>query len=161
VIIGAWQWGRPSSAGTAIQSATPVLQTFYIYQTALNNWRHTYFGTYNNSGEAADTANPAGDGIVNLIKYATGISPLAASTAQPAAMGQTGPGGGAYLTLTFNQIADPALTYSVQATNSLAGTWSTIWSSTGSGNIAGSVTVQDIVTIGQQPQRFLRLQISY
>jgi hypothetical protein len=161
VIIGAWQWGQPSSVGTPIQSATPVLQTFWINQTALNNWRHAYFGTYNNSGIAADTANPTEDGIVNLIKYATGISPLVSITSPPAVTGQTGSGSAACLTLTFNEIADPALTYSVQATDDLTSTWSSIWSSSGTGNVAGSVTVQDIVPISQQPQRFLRLQVSY
>jgi hypothetical protein len=161
VIIGAWQWGQPSSVGTAIRSATPVFQTFYINQTALNNWRYEYFGTYNNSGNAADTADPTGDGIPNLIKYATGLSPLVGSTSQPAVMGQTGSGSGAYLTLSFNEIADPALTYTVQAENALNGSWTAIWSSTGASNIAGGVTVQDTVPIGQQPSRFLRLQVSY
>jgi len=161
VIIGAWQWGRPSSVGSAVQSATPVFQTFWINQTALNNWRHAYFGTYNNSGSAADTASPAGDGISNLIKYATGLSPLAASGTPPAVMGSTSSGSMNYLTVTFNQIADPALTYTVEATSDPAGTWSSIWSSTGAANVAGSVTVQDTAPIGQQSQRFLRLRVSY
>ena len=161
VIIGAWQWGSPSSTGTSIQSATPVFQTFYINQTSLNNWRYNYFGTYNSSGNAADSASPAGDGIPNLLKYATGLSPLVATGNEPAVIGTAGSNGGNYLTITFNQIADPALTYSVEAANDLSGNWSSIWSSTGAANIAGSVTVQDTVAIGQQTQRFLRLQVSY
>jgi hypothetical protein len=161
VVIGAWQWGQPSSVGTAIQSATPVFQTFYIYQSALNNWRQFYFGTYNNSGEAADTANPAGDGIVNLMKYATGLSPLVTSTSEPATLSESGTGNGAYLTLTFNRIADPALTYTVEEASDLSDTWTTVWTSTGASNTAGSVTVQDAVAIGQQSKRFLRLKVSY
>jgi hypothetical protein len=128
--------------------------------SAINYWRYTYFGTYTNSGNAADTANPSGDGIANLLKYATGMSPLVPSATQPAVMGQTGSGDGAYLTLTFNEIADPILTYSVQATNDLV-TWATIWTSTGASNSAGSVTVQDVVPISEQPGRFLRLVVSY
>lgn len=38
-------------------------------------WRFDYFGTTANTGNAADTANPSGDGIVNLIKYALGMNP--------------------------------------------------------------------------------------
>lgn len=129
--------------------------------SGVNYWRYSYFGTYANSGNAADTANPSGDGIENLLKYATGMSPLVSSTSQPAVMGQTGSGDSAYLTLTFNEIADPNLTYSVQASDDLSGTWTTIWSSTGASNTPGPVTVQDIVPISDEPSRFLRLQVSY
>jgi hypothetical protein len=129
--------------------------------SGINYWRNTYFGTYTNTGNASDTADPTADGIDNLLKYATGISPLVASSTPPALLGQTGSGSATYLTLTFNEIADPILTYSVQAANDLSGTWTTIWSSTGAGNIAGSVTVQDTLPTSAQPSRFLRLQVSY
>jgi uncharacterized delta-60 repeat protein len=41
----------------------------------LANWRLTYFGTTDNSGNAADGAAPDGDGIVNLLKYGLVIAP--------------------------------------------------------------------------------------
>jgi hypothetical protein len=128
---------------------------------AINYWRNTYFGTYYNSGEAADNADPTDDGIPNLLKYATGLSPATASATQPVASGTTTVGGESYLTLTFNEIADPILIYSVQAASSTAGPWTTIWASTGVSNAAGPITVQDTSPIGANPSRFLRLQITY
>lgn len=125
-------------------------------------WRQANFGTTANTGSAADTANPSGDSIVNLMKYAIGISPLTYSNNPPALLGQTGSGSGAYLTLTFNRIADLGLTYTVEGSNDLSPSgWSVIWTSTGSSNVAGSITVSDIVTLGQQPKRFLRLQVTH
>jgi hypothetical protein len=134
--------------------------SFTTPQSAVNLWRYSYFGTYANTGSAADSANPAGDGIVNLIKYATGLSPLVAYMSSPETLGQVTVAGQTYLTLTFPRITDPALTYTVQGSNSANGPWTTIWTSTGSSNTAGNVTVQDTVPISAQPGRFLRLQVS-
>jgi sugar lactone lactonase YvrE len=38
-------------------------------------WRKSYFATTVNTGNAADSADPDGDGIVNLIEYAFGMDP--------------------------------------------------------------------------------------
>lgn len=38
-------------------------------------WRVRHFGTPNNEGPAADDANPAGDGLSNLLKYTLGLNP--------------------------------------------------------------------------------------
>lgn len=43
---------------------------------ALDAWRHLHFGTYNNEGQAADTADADHDGIANLAEYALGSSPV-------------------------------------------------------------------------------------
>jgi autotransporter-associated beta strand protein len=45
---------------------------------AANNytdWKLLKFGTVENSGNAADTADPDGDGLVNLAEYALGLNP--------------------------------------------------------------------------------------
>lgn len=44
-------------------------------QQQLQEWRMQYFGTADNIEDAANDANPAGDGIPNLIKYAAGLRP--------------------------------------------------------------------------------------
>lgn len=143
---------RLNSSGGALQ---------IMVMTPLENWRYTNFGTTANSGNAADTAIPYGDGISNLMKYATGQS-LASQSSTPASAGVSGSGGGGSLTLTFNRVADPSLTYVVEASNDLSpGGWSTIWTSSGASNVAGSVVVQDIVSLGQQPKRFLRLRVTH
>ena len=38
-------------------------------------WRYQYFGTYNNSGESADLADPDGDGANNLLERALAADP--------------------------------------------------------------------------------------
>jgi len=43
--------------------------------TALENWRETHFQTPLNQGNAADTFDFDGDGLVNLIEFAFGLNP--------------------------------------------------------------------------------------
>jgi hypothetical protein len=82
VTIGAWQWGRPSSAGTAVPSAYPVFQTFYINPaSAIDEWRYSKFGTYANSGDAADTADPDRDGRDNALEFQLQSDPNTANLA--------------------------------------------------------------------------------
>ncbi|NDB96271.1 MAG: hypothetical protein EBZ78_08955, partial [Verrucomicrobia bacterium] len=40
------------------------------------DWKLLKFGTVENNGNAADTADPDGDGLVNLAEYALGLNPL-------------------------------------------------------------------------------------
>ncbi|MCU0793829.1 MAG: hypothetical protein MUE42_13485, partial [Opitutaceae bacterium] len=69
---------------------------------------------------------------------------------------------GPVLRLSFQRIADPTLTYVVEASSSLApAAWATVWSSTGSANVAGPVTVDDTAPLATNPLRFLRLRIAY
>ncbi len=49
--------------------------TFTTPMSAQQIWRQTYFGTWENTGNAADTATPQNDGISNLMKFALGMSP--------------------------------------------------------------------------------------
>ena len=48
--------------------------------TPVETWRNTHFGTYNNSGDASDTADPDADGSVNLLERALGSNPLTGDT---------------------------------------------------------------------------------
>lgn len=65
----------------------------------LQSWRQTNFGTTSDTGTGADTAEPAGDGVVNLIEYATGSNPLLAN----ADGGISSNVGSGQLTLTFTR----------------------------------------------------------
>ena len=47
---------------------------------AIEIWRNQYFGTTTNSGNAADTADPDGDGLKNLAEFAFGSSPTNANS---------------------------------------------------------------------------------
>ena len=117
-----------------------------------------HFGTISNSGSAADAADPDGDGRSNLLEYATGSDPNVTDAGSATVLGKTADG--TRLTLTFTRIADPSLTYTVQASNNLTPPWTDIWSSTGAANTAGSITVPDTEDISANPKRFLRLSVS-
>lgn len=125
--------------------------------SALQSWRLAHFGTIANAGNAADTADPDGDGCSNLLEYATGGDPNSAGAGSVTVLGKTADG--TRLTLTFTRIADSSLTYTVQATNDLT-SWTEIWSSTGTANTAGNVTVVDTEDISANPKRLLRLKVS-
>ncbi|HEY8903997.1 MAG TPA: LamG-like jellyroll fold domain-containing protein, partial [Chthoniobacterales bacterium] len=63
--------------GTGMTSA-PVSATTY---TAVENWRLAHFGTTANSGNAADGADPDGDGMTNAQEFAAGTDPNDSSSA--------------------------------------------------------------------------------
>ena len=56
---------------------------------ALESWRHTHFGSFENTGDAADLSDPDHDGIPNLLEFATLTHPLS-----------SGPSSGATSTVT-------------------------------------------------------------
>ena len=59
------------SRRTLITVATP---------THLDNWRQTWFGTYDRTGTAAADADPDSDGLVNIMEYIMGRNPTAVDT---------------------------------------------------------------------------------
>ncbi len=120
----------------------------------VESWRLTHFGSASNEGPGADSADPDGDGVVNLLEYALGADPGAASGApyQPQVLEGV-------LRLVFSRIADPGLLYEVQATSDLV-TWDVVWSSSGADNVDGVVTVADDAPLPAAARRFLRLRVS-
>jgi hypothetical protein len=149
-----------SSAYSVPASATPYVPAGIV------GWRYTYFGQAGlnptTGNGAADMANPAQDGMVNILKYALGINPLvnyanSGSTAAPVVHTQSF-GGVPYLTLAFTGTATDVI-YTVQAANSLNSTWSTIYTSSGS-PAPGTVTIQDSQPMSSSSRRFMRLQVS-
>ncbi len=132
-------------AGTEI-SAAPF--------TAIQAWRFLHFKSETSSGSAADTGDPDGDGLCNLIEYALGTSPVSAS---PDGMPTPGTSGGK-LTLSFFR-ALPDVTYYVDGSSDLTN-WSVLESNPGV--IGQRVTVIDTIDIssGVPPRRFLRLRVT-
>ena len=61
-------------------------------------WRQTYFGTAQNSGIAANSADPQNDGIPNILAYAFGLNPLLHNP-DPISVAQAGN----FLTLSFKR----------------------------------------------------------
>lgn len=126
----------------------------------IEGWRQSKFGDSANTGAGADAADPDNDGRANLLEYATGTEPLVADSGPVVVLGQSG----GRLTLSFNRVADPALTYTVRGSNDLTSAWSgaeAVFTSAGASNTAGSVTATDSVLISAQARRFLRLEVTY
>ena len=124
--------------------------------TALQAWRLAMFGTGSNTGQASDAANPSGDGIPNLMKYALGLDPAVANaSARPLALLTNG-----CLRMDFTRIADPDLTFSIEASGDLT-SWTNVWTSTGASNLPGPVSFIDSnAPVSGTTRRFLRLRVT-
>jgi rhamnogalacturonan endolyase len=146
--------GAGYTATFSTATAGQVKITLTAPLTAQQTWRQSYFGYTANTGYAADDEDPDGDGIPNLLEYAFGNSPLAPNAAPTRLVTSSG-----YLQISFTRIADPTLQYAVQASSNLV-TWSDIWTSTGSANLAGQVSVLDDVPLAAANRRFLRLKVT-
>jgi hypothetical protein len=59
------------------------LKTLFVISpahTLLEQWRFTHFETHENTGDAADPADPDSDGIASLMEFALGLDPNQAAT---------------------------------------------------------------------------------
>ncbi len=131
----------------------------------VQSWREQYFGTTQNSGNAADLANPAGDGIVNLVKYALGMNPDVNSQAGLPVMSVSG----GKLQIQFNRnTAATDVTYYIQASEDLVN-WTTIatWAAGGSSWTQSGATVTDnngaVTAVDNTPaetRQFLQVVVS-
>lgn len=125
----------------------------------MSSWLQQHFGTTDATGSRAPTANPASDGLPNLLKYALDLDPNQAYSPAEAGLnlGQTNVSDQDYLTYTFTGTAAD-VTYIVEATNGLGEPWTTIYSH--SGSAPGTVTVNDTQPIQAATKRFLRLRVT-
>ena len=137
-------------------SATLSVATATVTLSSLESWRDQFFDSPDNTGDGADQADPDNDGLVNLVEYAIGTDPTAATVNQVVA-GRDGN----FLTLTYprRSPADPALTYTVQGSSDLTGGFTTANGSTAAGS--PSVYTDDVDVSAPGTRRFLRLSITY
>ncbi|MEY3898525.1 MAG: hypothetical protein RLZZ214_4047, partial [Verrucomicrobiota bacterium] len=130
-----------------------VSEDFSI-RTPGEEWRFINFGTISNSGSAADDANPSGDGMNNLLKYALGLN---ANQAASREVLNTRLSPERHLALTFVR-ARADLTYTVQGSYDLA-SWSDV--AVNPGTVGAAVTVTDAdATPAGAAKRYLRLKVS-
>lgn len=138
-------WSIDMTGGKLSLAYTPDL---YASWTAATDW---------NGKDSSPNADPDADGLVNLLEYALGGVPTVPGLDEmPAASLVSGS-----LRLTFLRVVDPQLLYEVLGAGELnlpPASWQVIWSSTGSSNTAGLVTVEDSATASAR--RFLRLKVS-
>ncbi len=161
--------GTTSITVTVNDGQMTASSTFKVTVTPspMQSWDDLYFGTYSNTGEAADTADPAGDGVPNIIKYALGMDPLVNSqTGLP-----TVSINGGDLQIQFHRNTSATdVGYTVSASTNLLN-WTPIasraagagsWSFSGASVIdaAGAVTVTDETPIDSEPGYFLELIVT-
>lgn len=176
--------GAVGAGITNLTDASAASQTLYYYEVAATNssgvslfsdevgavtplaprdsWRLANFGTVTNSGLAADTANPAGDGLINIVKYAFGLNPHAAES-DPISFSVVSD----HLVITFKRPSPaPAdINYLFDVANDLAsGNWSAgpayiSEQVTPDGDGTETVSVTDVAAISTTATHFLRVRI--
>ena len=150
---------RLSAANAHAESSRLLAVSVLPHRAA---WRQTHFGTTANSGDAADGADPEGDGLNNLLEYAFGTDPLKPESAglPPGTVTVPTlsllPAPGSALQITFLRVR-PELTYVVEASSDLLG-WQTLATNPGAVSSTQPVTVTDSDSVS--PRRFLRLRIT-
>lgn len=127
--------------------------------TDLENWRFTQFGTYENTGNAADGSDPDHDGISNLMEFALGLAPNAPSTV-PATLVLNG--GQLEYTYTRGKAAMGSVSYQVEFNDTFSPTG---WSQAGVAETAPPLfdngvlqTVKVTIPAGAG-KRFVRLKV--
>ena len=151
---------NPALAAPDLQNQHALNLTGLITDTAAH-WRTQNFGPgATNSGNAADLANPAGDGIVNLLKYSLGLNPQTAYAPDAAITSALGTDG--FLTMSVNK--NPAATdvsLAIEVTGNIS--LPTAWSAQGTTVVQNTTTMlqaRDNTAISAAPSRFIRLNVT-
>jgi hypothetical protein len=143
--------GETNTANDTATSPTTI-----IALTPSQAWRYQYFGTTADTGNAADSADPSGDGLDNLLKYALGLNPLVPTVSTVTADTTTG-----YLRLTVPKNANATdIDFAVQVTGNLGnpGSWTTA-GTTIEQSTASLLQVYDNTPLSAGGQQFIRLQV--
>ena len=139
--------------------------TIIIGDMPVNNWRLQCFGANaTNSAIAGDTANPSGDGIPNLVKYALGLDPSRAQ-AGPLLASRLDTSG--YFTFFYTRPDPPPadIAYTAEESSALApwitGSMPVIAGIVlNSNSTAATITFRDTAPVRAVPQGFRRLRLT-
>jgi len=157
---GTYQASLLLSTGDPGQALTSLPITLSV--TPIATWRQANFGTANNSGSTADTADPDNDGLMNILEYAFNTNPNAPN-APPISYALLGD----HLTITFKRThpAPPDITYIYEVTDDVVGgVWQSGPSYTSQSltdNLDGTetVVVTDSTTISGSAAHYLRVRV--
>jgi hypothetical protein len=127
---------------------------------ALQTWRFQNFGTTANAGAAADTAEPEGNGIPNLLEFATNANPSPGNVMPGQAVLD-----GSNIVFTYTRsfaAVNDGIIFAVQWSDTLA---PESWSNSGVTEVimsqnATTEQVRDTVPAGPNGGRFVRLQVT-
>ncbi len=149
----------PGNFTCTISTATAGQVNLVISLSPYQQWQVLWFGDYN-SPVAADSADPDGDGEINMMEFASGQNPKAATTSRQVLERV---GGNLEFTYTRSRAAlASGWTFAVEWSDSLAGT---SWSTTGVSEtiLSDNGTLQSVKAIlpaGSAPRRFVHLRVS-
>ncbi len=156
--------GNALSVGVAVaprtggQTASAIFDNL-TFHAPLDSWRLANFSTDQNTGPAADLADPDADGVPNLLEYAFNTVPTnPASVGAPILQVSGLSPQPSFLQLSFLRTR-PDLTYIVEASPDLS-SWSTIATNPGNVSLIAPVTVTDSSDLSLNPRRFLRLKVT-
>ncbi len=126
--------------------------------TALESWRLQHFGTYGNTGSAADSAMPHKDGVTNLMRFATGMDPAVPGKPPGTAMKS---GNAILFTYIRNKAAVAAgVIYTVEWSTTLqAATWSSVGVTETTVDLGATEQVTATVPAGSPDRTFTRLKV--
>lgn len=122
-------------------------------------WRLHYFATEEVVGEAADLADPDGDGLPNLVEYALGADPRGATAVPVVTLVEGRPA------LVFTRMRPATdVVYAVEASGDLL-EWTRIWTGAEHPLVDGGArsvveVVPDAAAVAPAGRRFLRLRIT-
>lgn len=125
----------------------------------ISDWRDSYFETTANSGDAADDADPDGDGVENLMEFATGTDPTKSGPIETPILPPVADV--IAFTYTRNTLAAAEVLWGVEWINALNGGWSAV-------GVTETVTAEDgnlqtvVATLpaGLEGKRFVRLKVT-
>ena len=115
---------------------------------------------------SGDAANPSGDGLCNLLKYAFGLDPGKPGAGGRPAAQWVEAGNSTYLALSFRHAnAATDLTYTVEACNNpVTGPWTAggvaVGSAADNGDGTSTVIFRDTTAMGAASERLMRLRIT-
>jgi hypothetical protein len=121
--------------------------------TPLENWRQTWFGTTANTGDAADAADPNGNGIANIVEYALNGNPTGPDPGQ-SILPSASRGGTGCTQLSFSRYPDRTdVILTVQAADSPDGPWTDLAISTDGGMFTVLTAGAEVTETGTGPVR--------
>jgi hypothetical protein len=152
-------YANGAANGVNVTAGNTTANTNITLNVSSAAWAATYF----TSGQLADptisgeTANPAHDGVSNLLKYAFNLNPLLPARNGLPVTATTTSGGSQYLTITYTtQPQANDLTYSVQVSTNLV-TWTALTATAAA--TSSPVTVTDTTPLSPGIRRFLRVVV--
>jgi subtilase family serine protease len=151
-----------------VQTRPVILAVIATVETPYQAWQDAMFTSAElaNPAISGDEADPAGDGISNLMKYALNLNPWVDGVSGLPVGGVLVTGSGTYLTLTYTQVLSatdisyiPQVSADLQTWNSGAGSIITTGTTADPGGATETVTVQSANPVSGGAQ-FMRLQVT-